>query len=333
MAEVVLGIGTSHSPMLNATVAEWSLFEPREASLKLLDRDGRATTYEALLAQAAGRFDAEVGPAHFARKHAAAQAALDRLAGEIRAARLDALVVFGDDQRELFHEDNLPALMVYTGKSIAHRRRAPKKEWVDWFAAVQGRYYPAGDGAEYPCDERLARHLAGSLGARFDPAICERLPRGEGIGHAFAFVYQRLQVGVPIVPVFINTYYPPNQPGPRRCLELGEAVRAAIESFAQASRVGVLGSGGLSHFAIDAQLDQRVVQALRAQDASALAGLPVEKLNSGSSEIRNWIAMAGAAGHLPLAWAEYIPAYRTPAGTGTGLCFAALARQQTSARA
>jgi len=34
--------------------------------------------------------------------------------------------------------------------------------------------------------------------------------------------------------------------------------------------------------------------------------------------------MAGAAEHLPMAWSEYIPGYRSPAGTGTGLCFAAL---------
>jgi 3-O-methylgallate 3,4-dioxygenase len=32
--------------------------------------------------------------------------------------------------------------------------------------------------------------------------------------------------------------------------------------------------------------------------------------------------MAGAIEALPLESLEYIPAYRTPAGTGTGLCFA-----------
>ena len=44
-------------------------------------------------------------------------------------------------------------------------------------------------------------------------------------------------------------------------------------------------------------------------------------LNSGNSEIRNWICMAGATEHLSLRSLDYIPAYRTPAGTGTGLCF------------
>jgi 3-O-methylgallate 3,4-dioxygenase len=71
------------------------------------------------------------------------------------------------------------------------------------------------------------------------------------------------------------------------------------------------------------QLDAQVVQGLRERSGNTLARLPREKLNSGSSEIRNWVAMAGACEHLPLAWVEYLPGYRTPAGTGTGFCFAA----------
>jgi hypothetical protein len=340
MAKIVLAIGTSHSPMLNASVEEWSRFEQREPTTKLVDRQGRPSNYEALLKEANGRFDAECSPAKFAERHAAAQAALDRLAAEIRDARLDAIVVFGDDQKELFFEDNLPALMLYLGKTLPHKMRAPKKEWVDWFADVQGRYYPQEGCLQHPVDDELARHLVGALlDGDFDPSVCERLPRDEGQGHAFAFVYQRLfgyrrpaflapaprtEPAIPIVPVFINTYYPPNQPTPRRCYALGRAVRAAVESFPKDARIGVLGSGGLSHFAVDAAFDQQIVQALRNRDGEALMQLPRHKLNSGNSEIRNWIAMAGAGEHLPFAWSEYIPAYRTPAGTGTGFCFAAL---------
>jgi 3-O-methylgallate 3,4-dioxygenase len=87
--------------------------------------------------------------------------------------------------------------------------------------------------------------------------------------------------------------------------------------------VGVLASGGLSHFAIDEPFDGSIIAALRSGDATTLAALPAKKLNSGNSEIRNWIAAAGALERLPLAWVEYVPAYRSPAGTGTGLCFAA----------
>jgi hypothetical protein len=32
--------------------------------------------------------------------------------------------------------------------------------------------------------------------------------------------------------------------------------------------------------------------------------------------------VAGALEHLDMNWFEYVPGYRTPAGTGTGLSFA-----------
>ena len=127
---------------------------------------------------------------------------------------------------------------------------------------------------------------------------------------------------VPVVPVFLNTYYPPNQPTPGRCHRLGQAIRQAVESFPGNARVGVIASGGLSHFTVDEELDGRIIRALRQKDAAALRDLPREQLNSGNSEIRNWICMAGAVEHLSLGSLQYIPAYRTPAGTGTGLCFA-----------
>jgi 3-O-methylgallate 3,4-dioxygenase len=50
--------------------------------------------------------------------------------------------------------------------------------------------------------------------------------------------------------------------------------------------------------------------------------LPRHKLNSGSSEIRMWICVAGAVEHLDFTWSSYVPGYRTPAGSGTGLGFA-----------
>ena len=40
---------------------------------------------------------------------------------------------------------------------------------------------------------------------------------------------------MPIVPVALNTYFPPNQPRPRRCYALGQAIRAAVRS-ARATR-------------------------------------------------------------------------------------------------
>jgi hypothetical protein len=174
-------------------------------------------------------------------------------------------------------------------------------------------------------DAALAEHLTAALiDNDFDVASADRLPEGQGEGHAFGFVHRRLMNGddLPVVPVFINTYYPPNQPTPRRCYAIGQAIRAAVDTFPGERRVGVVASGGLSHFTVDEALDRHVLRALQEKDAKALQSLPRTKLNSGNSEIRNWICAAGALEHLGLDWWQYVPGYRTPAGTGTGLCFA-----------
>ena len=46
-------------------------------------------------------------PEVFAQRHGQASAAVDNLAAAIAQARLDVLIVIGDDQKELFQDDNL----------------------------------------------------------------------------------------------------------------------------------------------------------------------------------------------------------------------------------
>jgi 3-O-methylgallate 3,4-dioxygenase len=95
-----------------------------------------------------------------------------------------------------------------------------------------------------------------------------------------------------------------------------------IASYPGELRVGILASGGLSHFVVDEELDRGVIEAMRKKDLDYLAALDPKRLQAGSSEIRSWIVTAAAAADLELKWVEYIPAYRTPALTGTGLGFA-----------
>lgn len=54
-----------------------------------------------------------------------------------------------------------------------------------------------------------------------------------------------------------------------------------------------------------------------------MAALPAVALNAGSSEIRNWIVLAGMLDGLAAEFIDYAPIYRTPAGTGIGVAFAA----------
>jgi hypothetical protein len=222
-------------------------------------------------------------------------------------------------------------VLVYRGETIANvpnrttQSMDPDTAWrPDWARRASARYYEENETRHYPVHARLANQLIGALIDReFDVATANALPEGEGEGHAFGFVHQRImqRAAIPIVPVFLNTYYPPNQPSPRRCYKLGQAIRQAVESYPEDLRVGIVASGGLSHFTIDEPLDGTVIRALREKDAAALQSLPRERLNSGNSEIRNWICAAGALEHLDLKWVHYAPGYRTLAGTGTGLCF------------
>jgi hypothetical protein len=331
MAEIVLGIGTSHTPMLNLAPEEWRHFIELDRVRPHFHKDGRAATYEDLLAIADPAIGSELTQERFSAKHAAAMAALARLADALRDAALDSLIVVGDDQHEIFHAGNMPSVLVYHGATIAnlplHLRnsRPDATRRPDWSRRATAGYYEARERRDYPVDDVLARHLAASLvDAEFDVAVADALPDGEGEGHAFGFVHQRLMRDrvVPIVPVFLNTYYPPNQPTPRRCYRLGQAIRRAVEEYPGRARIGVAASGGLSHFTIDETLDRAVIAALRDKDGARLAALPREKLEAGSSEIRNWICAAGALEQLNLRWVEYQPGYRTPAGTGTAMCFA-----------
>ncbi len=50
--------------------------------------------------------------------------------------------------------------------------------------------------------------------------------------------------------------------------------------------------------------------------------LPREKLRGGTSEILNWVALAGAMEKRELKYFEYVTTYRSPAATGCGMGFA-----------
>ena len=95
-----------------------------------------------------------------------------------------------------------------------------------------------------------------------------------------------------MVPVMVNTYYPPNQPTPKRCYAFGQAVRKAVESWNSDKRVALIASGGLSHVVIDEEIDAMVIDGLKNKKAEVLFQLPRQKLRGGTSEILNWVALA-----------------------------------------
>jgi 3-O-methylgallate 3,4-dioxygenase len=329
MARIVLGLGTSHTPMLLASDETLRRFEETDKTIKHRDKEGKPVTYGDLLERADPKLADLVAPEQLVARQNVARAAVKRVAQALASARLDALVVIGDDQDESYKADCRPAFAIYYGETIRNSNEQHenyRQRFPEWYVKNRQAVFEDEGPRDYPVHSGLALHLIESLmDAGFDVAASQRLSQGEGEGHAVAYVHRRVMDPVrpvPVVPIFLNTYYPPNQPRPRRCYAFGQALRQAIENFPGNACIGMLASGGLSHFLVDEDFDRAILKACADKDAAFLQTLPRNKLHAGSSEILNWVAIAGAVEHLDLDWFEYVPGYRTPAGTGTGLSFA-----------
>ena len=328
MARIVLGLGTSHTPMLLASDETLPRFLETDQIIKHHDKEGRPSTYGELLEKADPHIANIVSPAQLVERQNRARAACQNLRRVLSAAKLDALIVFGDDQNESYLEDCRPAFAVYFGETIRNdtKQHQTYSHLPEWYIKNRAAFFEPDAPRDYPVHAGLAAHMIDYLmDAEFDLAASKCLRAGEGEGHAIAYVHRHVMDGenpIPVVPFLINTYYPPSQPRPRRCYRLGQVVRLAVESYPGDARVGVLASGGLSHFLVDEDFDRLILKALSRNDAGFLQRIPQSKLKGGSSEILNWVAVAGAVEHLELNWFDYVPGYRTPAGTGTGMSFA-----------
>ncbi len=106
---------------------------------------------------------------------------------------------------------------------------------------------------------------------------------------------------VPIVPLHVNVYLPP-QPTPQRCHAWGRALGEILG--ARPERVVLMASGGMSHYpgtdryaSPDFDWDRRVLDTLRDGRGAELAALTGEELDkAGNVELRTWITVLGAVG-------------------------------------
>ena len=240
-------------------------------------------------------------------------AAIDRMREHIDELAPDTVIVVGDDQHDNINDDNCPPFTIFMGDEVE--------------GSVSLRYLnetPDQNRTRYRVDSSLASHLIDDLmESGFDPAYSKQTTYVGGLGHAFARVLKRLTPNAQynILPIMVNTYYPP-APSARRCAAFGSALAEAIGRFSEPRRVVIVGSGGLSHTRIDLELDHGFVRALEENDQSYMAALPSDELVDGTSEIRCWIVTAAAADR-PVDWVEYQPMPRVPTGAGVGMGFAA----------
>ena len=325
MARLVAAFGSSHSIMLTAEQKDWlEAFRESDQRVPLFDKTGTPRSYEELLQVAPARSQIMVTKDKLLAAHARTFDAIAELRRQIDATPLDVLVIIGDDQHELFQDCLMPSLAIYYGQTIRNAVRSVLGG-EGWYQAAQRRRLEPDRDAHYPVHARLARHFVEGLTSReFDVCAIREIAGDQFEGHAYSYIHRTYLLGraLPVVPILLNTYYPPNPVTPKRCVQLGRELKMLIESFPQEIRVGVIASGGLSHFVVDEELDRSVLEALKTKNLIYLAGLDPKRLQAGSSEIRSWVVTGAAASDLDLTWSDYIPAYRTPALTGIGLGFA-----------
>ena len=98
----------------------------------------------------------------------------------------------------------------------------------------------------------------------------------------------------------------------------------AVASWPGDQTVAFIATGGLSHFVVDETFDHQIIEGMKKGDAEALSGFSEGMFESGTSEIKNWITVAGAMAEsrLSMAMLDYVPCYRSEAGTGSGMGFA-----------
>ncbi len=295
MAEIVGCLAMSHAPQLMLDPDQWHLLNTR-------DWDPLPERPELKLETNEDRW----------RKWQKCQDAIAQLRDKLAELNPDTVVLVGDDQHENFREQGMPPFTVFMGEEAE--------------ASISLRYLDeklSDNRTCYRVDSSLARWLVDQLMEEgFDPAYSLKTSYEGGLGHAFARVLKFLtpDASRAVVPVLVNTYYPP-APSPRRCVQFGHALRKVIAQFPESRRVLAVASGGLTHTKIVESLDHEFIKAIEDNDLTYMERMAPDDLTGGSSEIRNWsviAAMAGKAGRV----IEYQPLYRTTNGVGCAMGFA-----------
>lgn len=301
---VTFGLAMSHAPAIFAQARDWLPMHRRMT-------EGVAQPFGV-------DDDVATIPAQIER----IDAALKRLRSELRDADPEVLIIVGDDQDEVFGPALRPTLAVFTGTEVSGT------------ASIRMLGEDLSENhVKMSCRPDLAELLVRGLVAKgFDPAVIEKLKPisrpTAGIGHAFAWSARALalaDLGIPVVPVFLNTYHPP-LPSATRCYELGRTVGRVFAD--RSERVAILGSGGLSHDPhgpragwIDEPLDRWVLAQITNGTPEALMHLfehESDTYHGGTGEIRAWVVAAAAMQETRGTVLDYIPSRLAT----TGLAFA-----------
>ncbi|MGB0629970.1 MAG: hypothetical protein ACPGRZ_04685 [Alphaproteobacteria bacterium] len=132
---------------------------------------------------------------------------------------------------------------------------------------------------------------------KFDPAFTSTAE----LDYAFGIPLTFLDIDLPIIPLYVNAYVPP-QPRIERCYHLGEAVDRGLKALGR--RAVVIASGGLSHFpgtdryaSPATEFDLKLMRELGTGNLRWLLSLDEKMLDdTGNIELRCWAVAAGMLG-------------------------------------
>ena len=300
---IVLGLASSHAPSMFSPVEAWPQLH------RILVRD---VPQPRRIAEETR----DVLQSYIAR----IDAAFATLRAQLEAASVDAVVIVGDDQTEVFSVACIPAFAIFVGAEVSGTTSI----------TLLGQR-PEDNHVTFKGHPELAHSLLqGLLDRGFDPAYLEKLhPLGQpktGLGHAFTRIGNMLGLPerrIPTIPIFINGYHPP-LPSAERCYAVGKALRQILAD--RPERVAIFGSGGLSHCPVgpragwvDEPLDRWVLERIEKGEGEKLRSLftfDSDAMRSGTGEIRSWIAIAGAFDGRSGTVVDYIPAYHAVTGLG-----------------
>jgi hypothetical protein len=227
---------------------------------------------------------------------AVVSATFGAVARAMAAARPDVLLVFGNDHLTNSRISAYPDFII----GMAEQHAGPHewfKEWIgcrDW---------------ALPGDPEVARALFKGLTRRGFRLNAEVGPLKFDDNLSVPTVMTELDsTGIRVVPVLQNCTVPPFPDG-ARCYALGQALAACIaEDLPAGLRVGLLGSGGLSHepggaryFKIDEAFDQQFLALASQPDHAAfLREITIPRMEAaglgGTAEVLSWFIVMGAIG-------------------------------------
>ncbi|MSQ72786.1 MAG: hypothetical protein EXR27_16065 [Betaproteobacteria bacterium] len=211
--------------------------------------------------------------------------ATDTLKAAVAAAAPDVMVVIAPDHFSNFFIDNMPPACVTLNEAYP----GPVEDWLG-IPKVTIKGAPE-------LGRLILRH---AFDSGIEPAFSEDVALEHGVIVPLNLVTPGF--GVPIVWIMQNCQVPPLL-SLSRCYVFGRAIRRAID--ASGLRVGVLGTGGLSHApgaaeadTLDEAFDRDFLDRLDRNAIDELLAIPNERSDAagfGSWEIRQWVTALGVA--------------------------------------